>query len=66
VSTPQNSNVAGVSDTAKENIETNNSNKEEAPSYLYSVTTGIGMLVLACGILLYRKFKARNEEDDDF
>lgn len=67
VSTPKGGSVAGVSDIASENIETNNSDKEkEAPSYLYSVTTGIGMLVLACGILLYRKFKVKKEEDDDF
>ena len=67
VSTPRGGEVAGESDIAyKANDELELEQEDRVPGYLYTVTTGIGMLVLACGILLYRKFKAKKEEDDDF
>ena len=55
--------VKGVSDEVVEDKESS-SVGNDSESYLYSLTTGIGMLILACGILLYRKFKVRKEEDD--
>lgn len=45
-------------------IENQVSKKDERPFYLYSITTGVGMLLLGCAILLYRRFKEKREEDD--
>lgn len=60
--------VSGVSDVDEgTDVVSNSENKnKKAPTYLYSFTTGLGMLVLGCGILLYKKFKARKEDIDDF
>ena len=54
--------VKGISNESEEEKEPDVNNSND--SYLYSFTTGAGMLILACGILLYRKFKVRKEEDD--
>ncbi len=57
--------VAGISDEKdKGNEKTTIEDDEQTPAYLYSVTTGLGMIILACVILLYRKFKTKNEEED--
>lgn len=39
--------------------------EKSTPSYLYSFTTGLGLLILGCGILLYKKFRQKREEDND-
>ncbi len=56
--------VAGVSDEKDVDNEKTTQEDEGTPAYLYSVTTGLGMIILACVILLYRKFKTKNEEED--
>lgn len=58
-----NKDVAGISD---DDINGEPSVEKTTPNYLYSVTTGLGMIILGCGILLYKKFKSRKEEIDDF
>ncbi len=64
ISTPRNQVVAGVHDEEeKERVDTEKVNKS-TPTYLYSITTGVGMLMLACAIILYRRFKAKNDEED--
>jgi len=56
--------VAGASEEKVESENGEEGNDKKTPAYAYSLTTGLGMLALACGILLYKKYKAKNEEDD--
>lgn len=64
ISTPHSQMVAGVSNQKDEDMTVDENENKSSPTYLYSITTGVGMLTLACAILLYRRFKAKNEEDD--
>jgi len=61
---PTGSSVAGVSTGKNTNEIAKSDAKEGSPAYLYSVTTGLGMLILGFGIIAYKRFKNKNEEDD--
>lgn len=54
----------GVSTAASQDTSDKMEIDNGSQNYLYSLSTGFGMLILACGILLYRKFKNRNDEDE--
>ncbi len=56
-------NVQGVSRTDKKEDMVEIPQDKTSPAYLYSLITGFGMLILACAILLFRKFKRNDEED---
>lgn len=66
---PKNNFLAGSKTEVKgENDDKRTENpvtaSDEKPFYLYSITTGVGMLLLGCAILLLRRFREKKEEDD--
>lgn len=56
--------VAGATDSKEIESNLDDEDNKSNPAYLYSLVTGLGMIILACVILLYRKFKVKNEEED--